>query len=217
VGIQVMSTGGDDGGDSAEGGAAEDGGGPTPKTFRLSDGQLLRYQRSLDDVGTESSNDGTVTGDQDGAGGGAPAQPAASEGGPVGGTASKLDSGREERSVLLRAARRRDTLSGFARAYTAADVPALRAGFLATLAHDAPNLEAGAQIEECDALVSQGEGSATLPVLAGHGRFEGERSLLLGYLSPEDEAGPLTKFTFFVWPRGDCSIPTHSAFGKVRI
>jgi hypothetical protein len=224
VGVQVMSGSGGDKDDADAGGARIEsegggGGGPTPQTFDLVGGDVVTFEqrfteRTAETDGQEGASDEGVS---SGAGSGV--------GAPKSGDApqessdpfpSALNADRDKRE-LLRFARRQDTLAAFARAYSASDIDVLRDDFVDVLTTDAPTEAAGSQIEECDGLVAQAQDSSLLPVVAAHGRFDGRPSLVLGYLSPEDEAGALTRFTFFVWQRGDCSIPVHSTFGRVRL
>jgi hypothetical protein len=224
VGIQVMSgTGG--GGDDAEGvdaggGAAESGGGggPTPRTFSLKGGDVVTFERRQSERAEDSAFEGNS--DQGLGTGGSQAGSAPDAGAPTEANTdsfpSTLSADRDKRE-LLRFARRQDTLVVFARAYSASDVESLRDDFIDVLSHDAPNVSASSQVEECDDLVAQAQDSPLLPVVAAHGRFDDRPSLVLGYLSSEDDDGPLNRFTFFVWRKGDCSIPIHSTFGRVRI
>lgn len=112
-------------------------------------------------------------------------------------------------------ARAGPTFVRFARSYTVADVDELTTPFIDDLASDAPPGTA-AQVTECAELVVSSREFATLPAAAAHGKFRGDRSLLLGFVwTPEDE-GPLDNYVLYVWPSGSCDAPTHSQSGRIR-
>jgi Putative zinc-finger len=225
-GFQFVSglSGGNDEASEA-GGASEDAfdaeelEGPQPRTLSLAAGRLQLDQAS----GAASESDSSQPES-------APAPQAAGDDPPpeepVGETSSnglgsapskKLDDpGDGYAYTISRAARAPSLFRKFARAYGADDVDALRPAFLEVLMADAPDDTAADQLLECDVLASGARDVPMLPVLAAHGRHEGRPSLLLAYLSPDGESDELTETTFFIWPRGDCTFPSSTQFGKIE-
>lgn len=216
VGIRVLPGvgGGDDEADSATSGGADAAGPVEPRTYSLRDGSIVRAG-SAGGAGGGAAVSGGGDGREISAG-----APSAVKGGEL--SEEARDNGEPQQKNLFtsdkrrlgRIAERGRILQPFAGAYTATDIPTLRDGFLDVLAADAPDPAAGRQIADCDALVTGTQETPMLPVIAAHGRFEGRPALLLAYLTSAD-GDSLTRSAFFVWPRGDCSIPLLTQFGEV--
>lgn len=210
VGIQFLGgAGGDEESAGSSDGAGAGGGhdGPGPVTLSLSGGTLSELGAPRSEDAPEAAAAPKPTRDED---------PLPQEG------AISSDAGAEEKETsfttlnkgIKRYGRSSQTFLRFSQAYTAEDAEALADDFIEELVNDAP-LAAAGQVAECAELVVDAREGPVLPVVAGHGSFRGDPSLLLGFVWTPDEDGPLDNFVFYVWPRGDCEAPTHSQIGRV--
>jgi hypothetical protein len=116
---------------------------------------------------------------------------------------------------LIRLGKSRRPFVVFARAYTAADAGAQAERFLEELASQAPSEPIALAVRECGREVLA-EGTV-LPAYAEVARVDGRRSLILGFVFPGVEGGPLDRYMIWAWEGPDCTgdLPT-SVFGAVE-
>ena len=104
----------------------------------------------------------------------------------------------------------------FAEAYTADDIPTLSESFLDQLASEAPNTEVAEQVLDCrDAITAGVPGRLLLPTYATVAEFNGEESLILGFVLPDATTEDLSRFSIYVWPLGDCKAFPYNSFGDI--
>src|SRR5919106_1492826 len=113
---------------------------------------------------------------------------------------------------LRRLARGSPLLAAFAGAYDASDAEALADTFLGLLVEDAGN-SAAAQVEECGQATLDASIDPILPVFAAPTRYEGEKALVLGYVTGDPS---LEDYSVWVWPEGSCDRPLHAGRGHLQ-
>lgn len=116
---------------------------------------------------------------------------------------------------LIRLGRSHRPFVAFARAYTADDAGAQAERFLEELASQAPSEPIARAVRACGHEVLA-EGTV-LPAYAEVARVDGRRSLILGFVFPGEEDGPLDRYMIWAWEGPDCAgdLPT-SVFGEVE-
>jgi Putative zinc-finger len=114
---------------------------------------------------------------------------------------------------LRRVVSRSPLMAAFAEAYDASDAEVLADSFLEVLVEDAGSSEAAAQVEECGRVALDASIDPILPVFAAPTRYEGERALVLGYVTGE---AALDRYTVWVWPEGSCDRPLDTDAGDLR-
>jgi hypothetical protein len=102
-------------------------------------------------------------------------------------------------------------LTAFARAYRAADVPALKDRLLTDLERAAP-ARAREQIRRCAGAVL--DRYTALPAYAAVGRL-GERRVLVTGFAWTDGGTRLRRFQMWAWPRGSCASPVAYEAGRI--
>ena len=102
-------------------------------------------------------------------------------------------------------------LTAFARAYRAADVPALQDRLLTDLERAAPR-RAGEQIRRCAGVVL--DRYTALPAYAAVGRL-GERRVLVTGFAWTNGGTRLKRFQMWAWPRGSCASPVAYEAGRI--
>jgi hypothetical protein len=131
----------------------------------------------------------------------------------TGRTASQFSLAIDSIGRLRRLVQQSPLLEGFADAYDASDAEALADTFLGLLVEDAGGAPVAGQIEECGQATLDASIDPILPVFAAPTRYEGDRALVLGYVTG-DQA--LDRYTVWVWPRGSCERPLDSDGGDLR-
>ena len=105
----------------------------------------------------------------------------------------------------------------FTQAYSADDVPDLAPIFLEQLAAAAPEREQTEQILECGTdLFLQAPGRPLLPAYATVAEFDGEESLIIGFVDTDGTSTQLSRYSIWVWPVGDCRAPPSSRSGDIK-
>jgi hypothetical protein len=105
----------------------------------------------------------------------------------------------------------------FMQAYGTDDASGLAEEFLNRLASDAPEPEVGDQIFECRAeLPDDNPERPLLPAYATVAEFNGEESLVLGFVTTDGTNTELNRYSIFVWPIGDCEAFPLSSFGDIN-
>jgi hypothetical protein len=127
-------------------------------------------------------------------------------------TANQFSSAIDSAERLRRLARGSPLLAAFADAYDAAEAEALADDFLGLLVEDAGNVPAAAQVEECGQIALDAAIDPILPVFAAPSRYEGEPSLVLGYVTGDSS---LDHYSVWVWPEGSCDRPLHTDGGDL--
>jgi hypothetical protein len=169
------------------------------------------------DSSTEGGGGGDRAGDTEGIAsqGGA----VAAEDAPAPGPSFDADAGVIERSSLRDFGSEDVLFKSFAQTYQVEDAEELKTEYLRMLATDDSARElsdASDGITECGNQILTQQDNPTLPAYAGYGELEKQDVLMMGFVYSAADSGPLDKFMLWVWPRGDCSIPTESQSGKIK-
>jgi hypothetical protein len=105
----------------------------------------------------------------------------------------------------------------FMESYSTDDASGLADEFLRQLASAAPEPEVGDQVFECRAELPEDDPERPLlPAYATVAEFNGEESLVLGFVTTDGTNTELNRYSIFVWPIGDCEAFPLSSFGDIN-
>lgn len=88
-------------------------------------------------------------------------------------------------------------------AYDDSDTPRARTRLTSDLARQAPD-KLSAQVKLCAERVYDTSSRRALPVYGTVGKLDSRRVLILGFAHSKAAGGPLDRFMFWAWPRGEC-------------
>jgi hypothetical protein len=109
----------------------------------------------------------------------------------------------------LRRLGRSQPFTKFAAAYTTEDAQRLAESYLEELALAAPSDGVASAVRTCGEEVLAAATTPTLPAYAAYEVALDRRSLLLGFVSSKNGAGPIDQYQIWVWANADCdSHPT---------
>jgi Putative zinc-finger len=99
--------------------------------------------------------------------------------------------------------------------YDASEVGRVQRELTLSLAERAPD-ELADQVESCARRVYARSEERALPAYGTTGEVHGRRVLVLGFAYSNAAAGPLDRFMFWVWRRGECAPPVDYEQGPIR-